>query len=314
MNVNGEPSPSTESTVLGQRSSETRLRPLTYHLFFVLALTAIVLAAAPASAQEKSTDATTYPFAHTFGLSLGGYFQYFNSSAGYSTADDAGGDVDLEDDTGLPRNRSSARLEGYWRMTRHQRLDFGYYYWDRKASATMTRDITWNDVVYQANARLDTTFNVQFIKLAYKYSFVQNDSVELAGSFGISGFRANVTLEGQAQAIGPDGQPAGDVSFTTKKTSKLLPVPVLGLHLDYAFTRTLIARGGVEYFQYRADNYDFKLVDARASLDWFFSDHWGLGAGYNYVGFDAGATGARVNKLRLKYTYDGAIAYLGMRY
>lgn len=272
----------------------------------------VIATAAPALAQETTYDPATFPFAHRFGLSLGSYFQIFNSSAGYSS-DTNDGEIDLENESGLPRRRDNLRLEGYFRVGRRHRIDFGGYYWNRSATRSLDKAIEWDDVVYDVGAELSTSFNTQVYKLAYKYSIVQNESVELMVSGGVSAFSNQVEFAGDARVIGPDGEPIGDASFEYRKTHKVLPVPVIGVACDFAFSRSLISRGSVEYFTYSTGSWDAALTDARVSLDWMPWDHWGFGLGYNYVGL-AGHIDRSSHRFRLTYSYDGAIAYVTMRY
>jgi hypothetical protein len=274
---------------------------------------AAVLACVPAYAQQSGYDYESFPFAHHFGLSLGGYFQIFNSKAGYSSDTNPGNEIDLENDSGLPRQRQNLRLEGYWRFGQRHRLDFGTYYWNRSRTKTLDKSIEWQDVVYQAGGTLKTSFDTQVFKLAYKYSFVQSESIEVAASGGFSAFYNQIELSGEGQVIGPDGQPVGEGAFERKHSSKVIPVPVLGLHCDYAFSHAWIVRGSVEYFTYSTSDWNANLTDARVSLDWMPWDHWGFGAGYNYVSL-GGGVGASDNHLKVNYSYDGAIAYVTMRY
>lgn len=272
-----------------------------------------VLACAPAFGQDASYDPSTFPFAHRFGLSLGGYFQLFNTSAGLSSDTNPGAEIDLENESGLPRRRQNLRLEGYYRLGQRHRLDFGTYFWTRSASRTLDTSIEWDDVIYDVGATLSTSFDTQVYKLAYKYSFVQTDKVEAAVSGGFSAFANQINISGEGKVTGPGGEPVGEGSFQKKHTSKVIPVPVVGLHCDYAFSRALILRGGVEYFTYSASDWNANLTDARVSLDWMPWDNWGFGAGYNYVSL-GGKVGKEDNRFKLTYSYDGAIVYVTMRY
>jgi hypothetical protein len=297
----GEPSPQARGRVAMRKS------------WHVIIGAAVFLACAPAFAQDTTYDPDTFPFAHRFGLSLGGYFQIFNTKAGYSSENNPGEEVDLENESGLPRNRQNLRLEGYYRLGQRHRLDFGSYFWNRSATRTLDQDIEWQDVVYQVGASLSTSFDTQVYKVAYRYSLVQSESVELMVSGGFSAFSNQIEIAGEGKIIGADGQPVGEGTFERKRSSKVIPVPVVGLHCDYAFSRALILRGGVEYFTFSADTWNANLTDARVSLDWMPWDHWGFGAGYNYVEL-GGKVGNEDDRFRLTYSYDGAIAYVTMRY
>jgi hypothetical protein len=280
---------------------------------FVVVGMATVLAGAAAFGQDTSYDPSTFPFVHRFGLSLGGYAQIFSTRASLSSDYGSGSEVDLEEDSGLPRRRQNFRLEGYYRLGQRHRLDFGFYYWTRGASRTLDTTIEWGDVSYDVGATLSTSLDTQVYKVAYKYSFVQTDKVEAMVSGGFSAFANQADLYGEGRIIGSGGVPIGEASFERRKSSKVIPVPVVGLHCDYAFSRALILRGGVEYFTYSASNWSANLTDARVSLDWMPWENWGFGAGYNYVDL-GGKVGTSDNRFKLNYTYDGAIVYVTMRY
>src|SRR5262245_14181543 len=95
-------------------------------LFRVLAIAALtaVLAGVPVRAEgfDRGTE-------DKYSLSAGTFLIDFNTHARLDSETlGRGTDIDFEDALGLTRSQSRFRMDGYWRITDHQRLDFAGYF------------------------------------------------------------------------------------------------------------------------------------------------------------------------------------------
>jgi hemolysin activation/secretion protein len=256
---------------------------------------ALLLMAGVASAQPQSN----------FSISAGVFPTNFSTSAVLSGNGGANEDVDFENDLGLKSRLQNVRLEGFWRFASRQRLDFGYTRWRRDGEKTINFPIDWQDRHYDAGATLAVVNNADFIKLAYSYSFIKNDTTDFAGSFGFDTIWNKTSLEGQGTLTG-NGQ---TVSGTYKTdTDFVAPAPLLGLNVQHLFTPNWMGRASGEYFQATLNNSTFKVLDARASVDWLFGSTWGAGAGFNYVGFKV-----KRKQFDAKYDFSGPLLYVTYR-
>jgi hypothetical protein len=246
-----------------------------------------------------------------FTLNIGSFITTINTNASAS-GDVTDEEVDLEDDLGLRPDIGEFRLSAEWRLARKHALTFGYWATKRTSESTLERDIEWNDVVYPASVTLRTESGYDNFKLGYRYSFVNNGTVDFGASIGFSVLLFDIALEGEARVTTPEG----DVSTEQRREESdlIAPVPVVGLGVEWALRPRLFLRGGVEFFKANYQEYTGELLDGAVGLDWFPWKHVGFGAAYNYVDVKVTREGETVDEISVDYKYDGVFAYLRLAY
>jgi hypothetical protein len=122
-------------------------------------------------------------------------------------------------------------------------------------------------------------FDFNIIKLSYSYFFHQTDKVDIGVSIGLF----VVLFEFEINASG---------LFTGyEKVDETAPLPVLGLHLDCAFTPKFFLRQSIDLFYLEYKQFEGLIVDWKVALEY---DIW------KYLGFGFG-----VDTLRLSIETEG---------
>lgn len=189
---------------------------------------------------------------------------------------DPGDPIDGENDLGLDKDLSLARLDGYYRLGRKHRLQFGYFTLEREAQRVIDKEIIFGDITYQLNALVESNLKNTITQIGYMYSFRQTDRFELSGTFGIHWLDIQSRLSGKA--VGG--------SFEISSNNVEGPLPLIGFDLDYAFSpRWIISLRGM-VFSYKVDLYDGNLIDFRGSLEYYFMNNVGVGFGVNRFDLD----------------------------
>jgi hypothetical protein len=237
-----------------------------------------------------------------FLMSVGTYLINFDTKASLDSATLGGTDVNFENDLGLTSNQTRLRLEGYWRFARKHRLDFGGYFYTRKADRLIDQQIQWGDVLYDVGAEIHSEINTRFYKLDYKYSFVRTQKLEFAASAGLSTLQTRAELAGQGTVSG-----GGSATFQKETKSLLAPIPVFGVHGEWCMVDHLFLRGGAEYLAVNVAGWQGRVGDFRLSLDWYPLKHFGFGAGYNTFYIDAKNSGDL--SLDFRYGFSGLLGY-----
>jgi hypothetical protein len=266
---------------------------------YILAGALVVLGVVP-GAQAQSTD--------RWGLDFGWFASSFNSQLRLDSEElGIGTTIDMEDDLGLDSNRGDFRFQGYYRFNPRHRIQLGYTRWKRTAERVIDREIQWGDQIYEVGAQVSTDMQADWYKLAYKYSFVHNDSVEVGATFGLSTYDLQAKLEASASVEG-----GGSGERQTESKSFIAPIPVVGMSVDWHMSRSFTLVATSEFFDARVSGYDGTMTDNLVGLDWMLSESIGIGAAYNIVSLrvshDADADVA------VKYSYDGAFAFLKLRF
>jgi hypothetical protein len=273
---------------------------------------AVIALASPAAAQIfDQTYLDNKGLSDRFTLNIGSFITTISTNA--EASGDAGGEeVDLEDDLGLRPDIGEFRLSAEWRLARKHALTFGYWGTRRDAETTLEEDIEWDDVIYPVSATLRTESAFDSLKLGYRYSFVNNGTVDFGASIGFSVLQFKFALEGEAEIIGPGG-PIG-TEQRREEEDLIAPVPVVGLNVEWALRPRLFLRGGLEYFKANYEEYTGELLDGIVGLDWFPWKHVGFGAAYNYVTVQLTKEGGVLEEFSVDYNYDGVFAYLRLAY
>lgn len=234
-------------------------------------------------------------------VSLGGFVMNFDTLASVDSASGSGTDIHFESDLSLPAQTTRVRLDGYWRMSKRHRLDYGWLYYNRERNRSIDEEIDFGDAHFDIGANLDTKMENQLFKVSYRYSYVRNERVDAAVSGGLSTFFTKISLAGNGSV---NGQP---VAFVDEKKNVIAPVPVIGMHADVKIVKTFFFRADAQWFGIRVSDLEGRLTDARASFDWYPLKHFGFGTGYNRLRIRVeDSTSA---KFVVSYRFSGLLLY-----
>ena len=266
---------------------------------FVIGAALVVLGVVP-GAQAQSDE--------RWGLDLGWFASSFNTTMRLDSEElGIGTEVDLEDDLGLESDRGDFRLRGFYRFNPRHSIQFGYTRWERTAERVIDREIQWGDEIYQVDALVSTELRADWYKLAYKWSFVNNDDVEVGASFGVSTYDFSAKLAAAGSVEG-----GGSAEAQRESESLIAPIPMVGMHVDWHMSPAFVLWFSGEFFDARVSGYDGTMTDSSVGLDWMLTRSVGIGAAYNIVSLrvshDAEAD------VKLKYAYDGLFGYLKLRF
>jgi hypothetical protein len=239
----------------------------------------------------------------TLGLNLGGaMLGAFETSIRLDSETlGRGTEVDFEDDLGLDDAAESLRVDAYWRISRHHRLDFSYFDIERTNTRTIARDIQFGDTVFPINTTLTSFFDTEIFKGAYRFTPFPQETWEIGVSLGLHWMHLGVGMAASGLAIAQD--------FTQEA-----PLPVAGLHAEWQFLPRLRLRGSTEWFYVHLtglgslDEIDGYVTDNVLAIEWDALDFLGVGVGYNYFVFDASVS-ADALTLAGRYEYSAVLVY-----
>jgi hypothetical protein len=266
------------------------------------------LAAASARAQSVVSDAERVAMRgvpDTWGFSLGTFAQAFDSRIRLDGKyGEAGTTIDLEQDLGLPSQQDDFNLKAFYRFTDRSQLRFDFLTWNRSSTRVLEREIRWDDEVYEAGAQVDAQGDGQMYNLIYQYAFFNNGKVNFGLDGGLSTFILDTKVTRHVSVV-----EGGTGTTQTELHTKILPVPVLGLHLEMTLVRRLFWRANAYIFDASVAGYDVKLWEAWTSVDYFVTRNFGLGAGFAATNTDINKTGSHGGNWYIGYSYNGLVAY-----
>jgi hypothetical protein len=207
-------------------------------------------------------------------------------------------DLDLGDRKGLPYLDLGMRLGENWR------IEFEYYKLDRSGTKTISRQIDVGDTTFPVGATVSTTFDSTIYRLTGGWSFIKTEQAELGLGFGLHSTDFKTQLSGQG--TGPLG-----LGFQAEGHNQLVPLPTLGLYGTYMATPQLALRGRVDYLSLKTGDYDGRLMNWLAVVDWRFTKNFGAGVGYRYVDYRVSATKTNFNG-EVQYNFKGPTIFVNM--
>ena len=242
---------------------------------------------------------TQYPnLAQKFGLSLGvGAYSSFDTSIRVDSDTLVGAVVDLEETLGVDQSSTVGRLDGFYRFNPRHQVDFSLYDISRSGVRGIADDIQIGEVVLPGGSEIDTKFDTTILKLDYRYNFVSDERTRIGASFGLHTMRFDTAFK--------------TVSGTVEETFEAaLPLPLLGLHFEYALSRSWKLLSSVEVLQVDLGEFSGFISDRRLTVEHDTFDNFGWGVGYNGFTLDADFEGEGSLSSKVNMEYQGLLLYL----
>lgn len=246
------------------------------------------------------------PGKEKFFIAVGGFLVSLENSAQASTPQGVGTTIDLEGLLGLQSDRNVARIEGFWRFKPRHRLDFTLYSMKRNGQRNVAEAFDFNGIHYDVNAAINSEFNQKYLKASYRFAFLNDDRMEVGLTAGLATFVVDGTIEGNGQVL-DNGVPTGATTFERSSHTVVAPVPNLGLYGEFRITKTLTLRQNFDYFSLAASEWRARYAELRLGFDWRFTDHFGLGLGYDRTVLEYKESGER--SMEVNSDFGGLVWY-----
>jgi hypothetical protein len=236
------------------------------------ALAAVVLAA-PVNAQAIDDD---------FWIQGSGFLANVDTEVRSTLAANPGGGtvIDLEDDLDfddgelLPAIYAGARLGGGFVITGE------YFSLGRDTTATISRDITVDDVTYPVNGSITAGFDTKVYRLSLGYVFAGSDTSEFGAALGLIATELDFSISGSGTVGG------APLSNQVRRKDVLAPIPTIGVFGSFEPAPRVIIGGKADYFGLGIDDYDGSILNLQASAQYRIMDNVGIGVAYRYVDYD----------------------------
>ncbi|MGN6452213.1 MAG: hypothetical protein ACTHL7_03960 [Steroidobacteraceae bacterium] len=236
------------------------------------------------------------PLDDTFDLSLGAFILSTKTTvrADGSPAPGApveiGTPIDVERELGIA-DRTSFRLDGYWRFSKRHKLRVMYFDESRSGDKTITDEIVFRGQTYPVNTQISTRFDTMVAELAYEYAFLKGEHYELAASLGIHDLTFKLQLAAAGANTNVQQSARADVDG---------PLPVLGVHYVWEFYPRWSLDAMFQFFALKYQQYDGNLQDYNATVYYMPWKNFGFGVGWNEF-----RTSVNVDNA----SYDGNLAW-----
>jgi hypothetical protein len=235
----------------------------------------LVVLASMAGAFSPPAAAQLYD--HRWALNFGGELARFSTTARLDSEElGIGTEIDLEDDLGLDDRRVNLRFDGAYRFSRKNQVVIGYSQRVRKNTHILERDIEWGGVTYPVDAEVKTRFANNLLRAGWKHSLLSTDTVEAGFGLGVSAYWMTSRISGEGQVSGEEAQ------YELRESEVVAPIPVAGLFLNWAVSRTAVLRVAGDYFDASYQHNAGTLADFSTAFEVMPWEKVGLGLAYNW--------------------------------
>ena len=208
------------------------------------------------------------------GANLGVFVSALNTS--FRIGSGIGLDIDVEEALDLDTSDTVFRADAMWRFTdsRRHRLDFTWFAFRRDGGRVIGQDITIEDkdgnpITIEAGTNVEANFDLDIYELAYSYSFIQDERIDLAAGIGLYVMPIDFGLR------------AAGAFETDESENFTAPLPVLGLRMDIAITPQWFIRTGSQLFYAQYENFTGSVLELRAAVEYNPWHHVGIGLGFD---------------------------------
>jgi len=207
--------------------------------------------------------------------------------------------LNLEDDLELKKRKTQFTLDAHLRFAKRHALEFEYVKIARSQETTLQFGIEYDGKFYGISEDVDTTFKTEVGRLAYRFSFLNNERTELSAALGlhVTGLKAGLNIVGE------------DPEFNEVTA----PLPTIGAAWKYHFNDQWSFHIRGEWLDIKIDQVKGNLFAGLAEVTWYPWRNVGFGAGYHIWDLDVSASRKDLTG-SVKYRYDGPKLNLNFRF
>lgn len=214
-----------------------------------------------------------------------------------------GTSVSLEDNLDLSDRKGTPYVDLGMRLGENWRIEFEYYALNRSSTRVLDRQINWGDTTFPVGATVSSTFDSTIYRLTGGWSFIKTQQAEAGFGFGLHMTDFKTKLQGQGTGI------LTGAGFQTEGHNAFAPLPTVGLYGTYVVAPQVMVRSRIDFLSLKYQDYDGRLVNFMAAVDWRFAKNVGAGLGFRYVDYKLDATKSNFTG-EVRYKFKGPTIFV----
>ena len=247
------------------------------------------------AAADESPNLIEAPFT----VALGTFFLNTDTEVRLDGEDvESGTPLDWENTFG-EGDANRFRLDVAWRFADRHRVRGFWFDYSNTGTRRIDEVVEWGDATFPVAAEVTAETKFSILELAYEYSFLRRENLELSGSFGVH----QTSYEAELSAMLAAGS-GGASARVSDKADLDAPLPVLGFHALWRIGGNFWLDATMQYFSLSYDEYDGSILDTRAAVLWQPSSWVGVGVGFNRFAVNFAMDGRRFHG-EMDWIYQG---------
>ena len=278
------------------------VRRQTIRSFYILLFCVFSFSVSAVEPNYQPTKKDTAEFKwETFSVSFGGFITNLSNDVVVGSEQlGLGVLVNMEDAFGFESNILVFRSDIDYNFGKRGRsnVNLGYFGFLRNAAKVLESEITIGDNVFPIGTNVQSKYNLQIIKAAYKYNYFLDKRVKLGASVGF--FVMPITFSTNA------------LTSETTTTDFVAPLPVIGLDATFAVTPKIYIKQSIEVLYLKIGGLEGNINDINIRAEYNPWKHFGFGLGYNY--FQMGVSSESSTKNVINFSGEIKSKYAGLMF
>jgi opacity protein-like surface antigen len=257
---------------------------------------AFLLVAAP-----FATLAQNNPWDAPISLGVG----LFHADATTSVRLDANGgrlgtQLSFEGDLGGEERKTLPTFDFTWRFNPRHALEGSVVSLHRDGQRTLSGTINWGEVTFPVNTSVDSEFNSDIVRVAYRYSPWHDDRMEVGFLLGLHYTKLETSITASAGTI-------------SQEASVKYPLPTLGVRGSVRIADNWRLAGFGQVLKVKISDYDGELYNLAGGVEWAFTHEMIAGLGYEYYKYNLVSSKDRARG-EFDYRFDGPKLYFSWNF
>jgi hypothetical protein len=211
--------------------------------------------------------------------------------------------IDMEQLFGVPATQVDFRMDGSWRFSKRNYLDFGYSSLFRSGTRAIDQDFIWNGYTYKAGITIDGKFNNYYGYIGWHYDIFRADNVKVWAGLSVAYEHFETGLNGQAQITNPDGTVTK--STILNDVSVAIPAPLIGLGVSGAISKNWTFDFYTRAIGFSSTDLSGSVLEAGLSFGWYPHKNFGLVGGADMTKFNLRKYKNDTQTVSAQYAYVG---------
>ncbi len=214
------------------------------------------------------------------------------------------GVIDFGTAFGLEKKDQMFAVDFKWRFGEKWSMTAQHFAASSAGTAVLDEDIEWNNLVFSRGTNAEASTEFALYRVVFGRSFAKSDDVDFGLGVGVHWMDMSAAIAGSILVN-------NTVSFRRENVSSSAPLPNIGAWYAQALSPRWAIRARADWFKASIDEYDGRLVNMQAGVNYSWFEHAGIGVAYNYFELDAGVS-SRAWQGAAKLVYKGPFAFVNV--
>ena len=189
-----------------------------------------------------------------------------------------------------------------WRFNPRHALELSAVSLRRDGNTTLNASIDFGDRTFLVNTPVESNFDSDVVRVAYRWSPVHTDGAELGLLVGFHYTRLETSIRS-----------LGSASAVSEAASADYPLPTIGVRGNARFGDNWRVTGFAQLLKLKIDEYDGEMVNVGVGVEWMFARGMFAGLGYDHYNYNLVSTKEN-RRSEFDYTFDGPRIYFGWNF